>query len=173
MAGPGPLPDSGRTLYRASCFRQRVVADRQAESQMALYRAGDRAMIEWRRLYAKPAGSLPGGVVTQYGVGAITVFVLLFLTYWIWFGGGEPAELPEATGTEPAAPRSFTDRMAAQVEAEALLGRGRAGTRPSRYAHPGSFLEPSAQHHNPGRAPAPRPVHFRRAGSPAQPRRLK
>ena len=51
-------------------------------------------MIEWRRLYAKPAGSLPGGVVTQYGVGAITVFVLLFLTYWIWFGGGDPAELP-------------------------------------------------------------------------------
>ena len=48
-------------------------------------------MIEWRRLYAKPAGSFPGGVVTQYGVGAITVFVLLFLTWWIWFGGGEPA----------------------------------------------------------------------------------
>ena len=59
-------------------------------------------MIEWRRLYAKPAGSLPGGVVTQYGVGAITVFVLLFLTYWIWFGGGEPAELPGATGTDRA-----------------------------------------------------------------------
>ena len=77
-------------------------------------------MIEWRRLYAKPAGSLPGGVITQYGVGAITVFVLLFLTYWIWFGGGEPAELPGATGTEATAPRSFTDRMDAQVEAESL-----------------------------------------------------
>ena len=82
-------------------------------------------MIEWRRLYAKPAGSLPGGVVTQYGVGAITVFVLLFLTYWIWFGGGEPAELPGATGTEATAPRSFTDRMAAQVEAEALRAETR------------------------------------------------
>ena len=77
-------------------------------------------MIEWKRLYAKPAGSLPGGVVTQYGVGAITVFILLFLTYWIWFGGGEPAELPGATGTEQTAPGSFTDRMAAQVDAEAL-----------------------------------------------------
>ena len=77
-------------------------------------------MIEWRRLYAKPAGSFPGGVVTQYGVGAITVFVLLFLTYWIWFGGGEPAELPGATETEATAPRSFTDEMAAQVDAEAL-----------------------------------------------------
>ena len=67
----------------------------------------------------------PGGVVTQYGVGAITVFVLLFLTWWIWFGGGEPAELPGATGTEATAPRSFTDRMAAQVEAEALRAETR------------------------------------------------
>ena len=83
-------------------------------------------MIEWRRLYAKPAGSLPGGVVTQYGVGAITVFVLLFLTYWIWFGGGDPAELPGATETEATAPRSFTDRMAAQVEAESLRAETQA-----------------------------------------------
>ena len=45
-------------------------------------------MIEWKRLYMKPAGSLPGGVVTQWGVGAITVFILLFLTYWIVFEGG-------------------------------------------------------------------------------------
>ena len=82
-------------------------------------------MTEWRRLYAKPAGSLPGGVVTQYGVGALTVFVLLFLTYWIWFGGGEPAELPGATETEATAPRSFTDRMDAQVEAEALRAETR------------------------------------------------
>ena len=77
-------------------------------------------MIEWKRLYAKPAGSLPGGVVTQWGVGAITVFVLLFLTWWIWFGGGEPAELAEVTETEPTAPRSFTDQMAARVDAETL-----------------------------------------------------
>ena len=83
-------------------------------------------MIEWRRLYAKPAGSLPGGVVTQYGVGAITVFVLLFLTYWIWFGGGEPAELPGATETEATAPRSFTDQMDAKVEAESLRAETQA-----------------------------------------------
>ena len=82
-------------------------------------------MIEWRRLYAKPAGSLPGGVVTQWGVGAITVFVLVFLTWWIWFGGGEPAELPGATETATTAPRSFTDQMAAQVEAEALRAETR------------------------------------------------
>ena len=77
-------------------------------------------MIEWKRLYAKPAGSLPGGVVTQWGVGAITVFVLLFLTWWIWFGGGEPAELPGATETTTTAPRSFTDQMTARVDAETL-----------------------------------------------------
>ena len=77
-------------------------------------------MIEWKRLYAKPAGSLPGGVVTQWGVGAITVFVLLFLTYWIWFGGGQPGELPGATETTTTAPRSFTDQMTARVDAETL-----------------------------------------------------
>ena len=82
-------------------------------------------MIGWKRLYAKPAGSLPGGVVTQYGVGALTVFILLFLSYWIWFGGGEPAELPGATEAEQTAPRSFTDRMAAQVDAEALRAETR------------------------------------------------
>ena len=81
-------------------------------------------MIEWRRLYAKPAGSLPGGVVTQWGVGAITVFVLLFLTYWIWFGG-EEAELAPGTETEQEAARSFADQMAAQVEAEALRAETR------------------------------------------------
>ena len=77
-------------------------------------------MIEWKRLYVKPAGSLPGGVVTQWGVGAITVFVLLFLTYWIWFGGGEPAELPGATETAATAPRSFTQQMTARVDAETM-----------------------------------------------------
>ena len=77
-------------------------------------------MIEWKRLYVKPAGSLPGGVVTQWGVGAITVFVLLFLTYWIWLGGGEPAELPGATETATTAPRSFTDQMTARVDAETM-----------------------------------------------------
>ncbi len=77
-------------------------------------------MSEWKRLYAKPAASLPGGVVTQWGVGAITVFVLLFLTYWIWLGGGEPAELPGPTETATTAPRSFTEQMTARVDAETM-----------------------------------------------------
>ena len=111
------------TSARTGCispvtFRQRLVADRQTEGQVALHRAGGRAMIEWRRLYAKPAGSLPGGVVTQYGVGAITVFVLLFLTWWIWFGADEEAELVMGEETEQGAAGSFTDRMASQVEQE-------------------------------------------------------
>ena len=82
-------------------------------------------MIEWRRLYAKPAGSLPGGVVTQWGAGIITLFVLVFLTYWIYFGGGEEAELALATETDQEPGGSFTDRMAAQIEAEALRAETR------------------------------------------------
>ena len=82
-------------------------------------------MIEWRRLYLKPAGSLPGGVVTQWGAGIITLFVLLFLTYWIYFGGGEEPELALATQTDQAPGGSFTDRMAAQIEAEALRAETR------------------------------------------------
>ena len=76
-------------------------------------------MIEWKRLYMKPAGSLPGGVVTQWGVGAITVFILLFLTYWIFFEGGKPAEVAVTTvATTP--PRSFTQQMTARVDAETM-----------------------------------------------------
>ena len=41
-------------------------------------------MIEWRRLYAKPAGSLPGGVVTQWGAGIITLFVLVLFDLLDW-----------------------------------------------------------------------------------------
>ena len=65
-------------------------------------------MISWRRLYPKPAGSLPGGVVAQWGVGIITIFVLLFLTYWIYFGAGQEAELAAGAETEQAPAGSFT-----------------------------------------------------------------
>ena len=84
-------------------------------------------MIEWRRLYAKPAGSLPGGIVTQWGAGIITLFVLVFLTYWIGFGGEgrSEAELALATETDQEPGGSFTDRMAAQIEAEALRAETR------------------------------------------------
>ena len=93
---------------------------------MALHRAGDRAVIGWRRLYPKPAGSLPGGIVTQWGVGIITILVLVFLTYWIYFGGGEEAgTFDRDLATEQTAPRSFADQMAEQVEAESLRAETR------------------------------------------------
>ena len=80
-------------------------------------------MIEWKRLYMKPAGSLPGGVVTQWGVGAITVFILLFLTYWIWLGGGEPTEVAGLTEVATTAPRSFSQQMTARVDAETMRAK--------------------------------------------------
>ncbi len=77
-------------------------------------------MIEWKRLYMKPAGSFPGGVVTQWGVGAITVFILLFLTYWIVLGGGEPEQVAGLTEVATTPPRSFTQQMTARVDAETM-----------------------------------------------------
>ena len=82
-------------------------------------------MSGWRRLYAKPAGSLPGGIVTQWGVGIITILVLLLLSAYIYFGGGEEAELAAGSETEQAPAGSFADRMASQVEAEALRAETR------------------------------------------------
>ena len=82
-------------------------------------------MIGWRRLYPKPAGSLPGGIVAQWGVGIITILVLVFLTYWIYFGGGKEAELAPGVETEQGVARSFADQMAAQVEAESLRAETR------------------------------------------------
>ena len=77
-------------------------------------------MIEWKRLYVKPAGSLPGGVVTQWGVGTITVGLLIFLTYWILTGSGEPEQLAEILEATTTAPRSFTDQMTARVDEETM-----------------------------------------------------
>ena len=77
-------------------------------------------MIEWKRLYKKPAGSLPGGVVTQWGVGAITVGVLIFLTYWILTGSGVPEQLAEVTQATTTPPRSYTDQMTARVDEETM-----------------------------------------------------
>ena len=77
-------------------------------------------MSGWRRLYAKPAGSLPGGVVTQWGVGILALLVLGFLTGWIYLGGGADGELAPGTEPEQQAARSFQDRMAARVAEEAL-----------------------------------------------------
>lgn len=82
-------------------------------------------MSVWRRLYRKPAGSLPGGLVTQWGVGIITILVLAYLTWWIYSGSGGEAELAPDGETSQAPAGSFTDQMAAQVEAEAKRAESR------------------------------------------------
>ncbi len=75
-------------------------------------------MSIWRRLYPKPAGSLPGGMVTQWGVGITILLVLGFLTAWIYLGGGGETAVAPGTEPDPQAPRSFADRMAARVAEE-------------------------------------------------------
>ena len=59
----------------------------------------------WKRLYPKPAGSLPGGIVTQWGVALITVLILVFVAIWLATGGSSPAEIDsiggEVTGAVP------------------------------------------------------------------------
>ena len=47
------------------------------------------------------------------------------LTYWIWFGGGEEAAAVPGPAPDQAPGGSFIDRMAAQVEAEALRAETR------------------------------------------------
>ena len=79
----------------------------------------------WKRLYPKPAGSLPGGMVTQWGVALITVLILVFVAIWLATGGSSPAEIGSIGGEVTGAARSFAGQMAAQVEAEALRAETR------------------------------------------------
>ena len=83
-------------------------------------------MIGWKRLYPKPAGSLPGGIVTQWGVALITVLILIFVALWLASGGGEEAALDSIGGEVTGPARSFAGQMAAQVEAESLRAETRA-----------------------------------------------
>ena len=79
----------------------------------------------WKRLYPKPAGSLPGGIVTQWGVALITVLILVFVAIWLATGGSSPAEIDSIGGEVTGAARSFAGQMAAQVEAESLRAETR------------------------------------------------
>ena len=79
----------------------------------------------WKRLYPKPAGSLPGGIVTQWGVALITVLILVFVAIWLATGGSKPAEIDSIGGEVTGPARSFAGQMAAQVEAEALRAETR------------------------------------------------
>ena len=80
----------------------------------------------WKRLYPKPAGSLPGGIVTQWGVALITVLILIFVALWLASGGTEQAEIDSIGGEVTGPARNFAGQMAAQVEAEALRAETRA-----------------------------------------------
>ena len=82
-------------------------------------------MIEWKRLYPKPAGSLPGGIVTQWGVALITVLILIFVALWLASGGTEQAEIDSIGGEVTGPARNFAGQMAAQVEAESLRAETR------------------------------------------------
>ena len=79
----------------------------------------------WKRLYPKPAGSLPGGIVTQWGVALITVLILVFVAIWLATGGSSPAGIDSIGGEVTAPARNFAGQMAAQVEAEALRAETR------------------------------------------------
>ena len=81
-------------------------------------------MSLWRRVYTKPAGSLPGGRVTQLSAVVLIALVLgLFIGYSTLGDGAE--EAAGAPGTDPQAPKSFAERMAARVAEEDERARQR------------------------------------------------
>ena len=82
-------------------------------------------MSGWKRLYPKPAGSLPGGIVTQWGVALITVLLLVFIGIWLAGGAGEETALEAVAEGVTAPARDFAGSMAAQVEAEAMRAETR------------------------------------------------
>ena len=98
-------------------------------------------MTDWKRLYPKPAGSLPGGIVTQWGVALITVLILVFVAIWLATGGSEQAGIDSIGGEVTGPARNFAGQMAAQVEAEyGPTGRdapGGGGANPTGRAAPG------------------------------------
>ena len=80
----------------------------------------------WKRLYPKPAGSLPGGIVTQWGVALITVLILdVCGDMACQRSGSSPAEIDSIGGEVTGPARSFAGQMAAQVEAESLRAETR------------------------------------------------
>ena len=77
-------------------------------------------MIGWKKLYPKPAGSLPGGTITQWGVGIGTVLMAVMFITWTYFGGGGEAETPVSTqGRQPAGP-GIEQQVAGEVREEEL-----------------------------------------------------
>ena len=95
------------------------------EGQVAFHRTGDRAMSGWKRLYPKPAGSLPGGIVSRNGAWRSSRFYCWSLPVCGWpVEAGETA-LETAVADVAAPARDFAGSMAAQVEAEAMRAETR------------------------------------------------
>ena len=94
----------------------------------------------WKRLYPKPAGSLPGGIVTQWGVALITVLILIFVALWLASGGTEQAEIDSIGGEVTGPARNFAGQMAAAGRSRGATGRdagGSGGADPTGAAAPG------------------------------------
>ena len=84
----------------------------------------------WKRLHPKAAGSLPGNLITQWGVAITALLILGFLTVWIFLGGGEQETAPgPGVDGEQQSPRDFAAQMAARVEAEGLREQQRQSAR--------------------------------------------
>ena len=77
-------------------------------------------MSTWRQLIAKPAGSMPGGGLTQWAVGLGTLLMAALFMFWPYFGGGGEVETPAAgQGRQPAGP-DMQDQVSGQVQEESL-----------------------------------------------------
>ena len=77
-------------------------------------------MSTWKQLIAKPAGSMPGGGLTQWAVGLGTLLMAALFMFWPYFGGGGEVETPKAgQGRQPAGP-SMQDQVSGQVQEESL-----------------------------------------------------
>ena len=77
-------------------------------------------MSTWKQLIAKPAGSMPGGGLTQWAVGLGTLLMAALFMFWPYFGGGGEVETPTAgQGRQPAGP-DMQDQVSGQVQEESL-----------------------------------------------------
>ena len=93
----------------------------------------------WKRFHAAPAGSLAGGLITKVAVVAGTGVILLFLTFYVFFGGGEDATValpgantPAQTGGDFTGPLESTIRQQqqqAELEQQARERDARAAMR--------------------------------------------
>ena len=77
-------------------------------------------MSTWKQLIAKPAGSMPGGGLTQWAVGLGTLLMAALFMFWLYFGGGGEVEtLTAGQGRQPAGP-DMQDQVSGQVQEESL-----------------------------------------------------